>query len=737
MARKSLTKTLRTVCPFCVCSCGLLAHVTDGIVTKVQPAKDFPDPSAWRACAKGLATPQFVYHSDRLRYPLKRVGERGEGKWERVSWEEALDDMATKLQEIARRHGSNSIAWGTGEFSGSHRAGGYSRLISLTNGMRVNSVGMGDAAGPCADMAMFGSWMGESHLSRVGNPRIVIVWGYNTSFTNGLRMKAILDAKKKGCKVVVIDPRFTPTARRGDEYISIRPGTDGALALGMIHVILDQGLQDDLFITENTVGPLLVRSDNGLLLRESDVVQGVSQQRYMVFDKAVGRAQPRDTPGIKPVITGRHSISGIDCQPAYQLLADLVEEYTPEIASEITDIHADVIRRLATGYATQKPASIHRGWGMQRTFHGDLSCRAINTLAAITGNLNLRSNFALNDGSFKFPGGPYKEIPVMMLYDAIEMGKPQTIKALWIAGHNYLNQLPNMDRIINRVLPNLELIVVCDFFMTTTAKYADYVLPVASFYEYVSLYATYVPYAENTYLQLQQKLIEPVHESKSDFQIAAELGERMGFGEYFDKTEEEYVKELLECCHSTMDRINLEKLREGPVKAKPLESQVEWKTPTGKIEFYVERLKQFGQELPIYFEPVESARSEKAKTYPLTLLSTHPKNMKNSTLANIPSLLKLDSEPRIEINPADAGPRNISDGDVIQVFNDRGQLNVKANLTEDIKPGVVNITGGWWPKQYIEGHINQLTYETINPAQQFIFQPNAAFFDVLVEVKKA
>jgi len=735
MKKKGKSVTIRTVCVSRDDErCGLLLHVTDGAITKVDPA-DFPDPRDRGACARGLATIELVYHKDRLRYPLRRTGERGEGKWQRISWNEALDSIATKLQQVAGRYGSTSVTWGAPELP-SLAAGGYSRLASLTKGSWVGWAGFGDAAGPCADLATFGWAMGEPHLYRTKDPKLSIVWGWNLAVNAYPRMRGIMEDKKKGCKVVVIDPILSTTASHADEHIPIRPGTDGALALGMIQVIMEQGLQDDGFIAENTVGPFLVRKDNSLFLRESDLTQGGSQQKFMVFDEKSGKPQPFDAPGVKPALKGKYYVSGIECQPAYQVLADMVQKYMPQRVSQITDVPADTIRRLAISYATQKPASIHRGWGLQRSFYSDLNCRAINALAAITGNINTGrpSTFPLNTRSFAMPAGPYSQMPVMLLYDAITKGEPFPVKAIWFAGHNYVNQLPNMNRIVNEVLPNLELMVVCDLFMTATAKYADYVLPLASFCECVDLRISNL---QNIYLQLQQKAIEPLYECKSDFQIAAELGRRMGFGKYFDKTEEQYIEELLASGHPAMEGITLARLKEGPVMASPVDRPKQFRNPSGRIEFYVEGLKKFGQELPIYLEPVESARSEKAKTYPLVLLSTHSRYRTHSSLANIPSLLKLDPEPRLEINPEDATPRNIGDGDVVRVFNDRGQAKLKAKLTDRIKPGVVNITQGWWPEQYIEGHHNQLTHDRINPAQQFIMEPNAALYDVLVEVKKA
>jgi molybdopterin-containing oxidoreductase family molybdopterin binding subunit len=455
----------------------------------------------------------------------------------------------------------------------------------------------------------------------------------------------------------------------------------------------------------------------------------------MIMDEYSGRRQAAGTPQAKPAVNGSYSISGIDCQPTFQLLSDMVREYTPEKVSQITDIPADVIRRLAVAYGSRKPASIFRGWGMQRTFYGDLSCRAINTLAAITGNINLDrpSTFVLNSAKFLVPGEPSNTIPVMLMYDAAARNLPHPIKAVWCSSHDFVGQMPNMNRVIEDLIRHLELVVVCDLFMTPSAKYADYVLPVASFYECTDLsMASFY----HSYLQLQQKVIEPPYECKSDFRIAAELGRKLGFGDYFNKTEEQYIEELLASRHPTMEGISLARLKEGPVMAKPLDRPLQFRTPTGLIEFYVERLKKFGQELPIYLEPVESTRNEKAKTYPLSLLTTHSKNRIHSSLAKMPSVLSQEPEPTLEISPADAQPRDIMDGDTVRVFNNRGQVRLKARLSHRIKPGVVDITQGWWPDQYLQGHHNELTHESVNPVQQFVMGPNAALYDVLVQVEK-
>jgi molybdopterin-containing oxidoreductase family molybdopterin binding subunit len=732
----------RSVCTFVDgFTCGLSVHVKNGVIKKLTPG-DFPNPVHRGACAKGLMAHHWVYHPERLRYPLRRAGKRGEGKWQRISWDEALDDISVRVEKLSRVYGPKSMSWSSPEYP-FLRQGGYSRLASLLGGTWVENAGYGDLAGPCADFVTFGWFLGEIyHTSYIKEPRFAIVWGANFAFTDHQRMRTIMEHKRKGCEVVAIDPRFTETAALADEYIQIRPGTDGALALGLIHEIMNQGLENSGFIAKNTVGPLLVREEDGLFLRESHISQGGDEQVFMVWDEIENGIRRFDAEGIRPSLYGEYPIGTEVCRSAYQLLVSMVREYTPERVSAITDVPAETIRSLAVRYATQKPAAIHRGWGMQRTFHGDLSCRAINTLAGITGNVNSERTSRFEEiftvggavSDFLMPAGPHNRLPVMMLYDAVTNGTPFLVKGLCIAGHNYANQLPNSNRVTKELLSNLELLLVCDLFMTSTAKYADYVLPIASHFECKDLVLGITPSVP--YVQLQQKIIEPVYECRSDFRIAAGLGRRMGFGKYFERTEEEYIDDILASGHFTDEKVTVEQLVEGPVRQRAADPPY-FRTPTGRIQFYVESLKQLGQELPIYMEPVESILQAKASSLGLSLLTPHHKYHMNSTLANVPELLKFDMEPILEMNPQDAQERHISDGDVVQIYNDRGTAKVRAKLTPAVKPRVVSLTQGWWPEQYLEGHHNELTHETINPAQQAVLGPNAALYDVLVEVKKA
>ena len=725
-------EVIRTYC--CIedgIMCGLLAHVEDGVLKKVEPA-DFPeDPGMKHVCLRGLCTVKLVYHPDRLKYPMKRVGERGEGKWEKISWDEAFDTIAEKFKETAEKYGEEAVAIASGGFFSSVVNMIFSRLANAIQGTLISLGGYGDFGGPCGDMTTFGIPMGERFIQDVEDPGMYVFWGANYTETYPLRWRKIRDAKEKGAKLVVIDPLFTSSASKADDYIPIRPGTDSALALGMMNVVLEKGLEDKEFMTKYTVGPFLVKTDDGMFLRNPD-----DPEKYMVWDLKTDSVKSSEEDGVEPAMEGTFTVSGIECRPSYQLLVDLASEYTLEKTSEITEIPEEAIEKLALDYIEKRPVASCRGWGVQRTFHGDLTHRAIAALAALTGNLRrvgfrtIPLNFL---GYTAVEGRAAKSLPIMNLYDAIEKGDPYQVKALWTSSHNILSQDANNNRLIKEVIPELDFYVVNELFMTTSAKYADIVLPASTFYECMGLSTTYdvqvIPY-----IQLMQKVIEPMYDTKPDFEIACEVGKRMGFPEYFNKSVEENIELML----SNQNDLSIERLRQGPVKA-PMNVEGEnWEftTPSKKIEFYSEKLKKFGEELPLYKEPLESNRRPKAEKYPLSYFSTHTKFRKHSMYANVDWLKELDPGPVVEMNPVDAEARSISTGDIVTVTNDRGKAKVKAKVHEGVKPGIVNIKQGWWHTDFIEGHHQELTQSEINPAQTAALEPNMSLLDNLVEVSR-
>lgn len=727
------TKLVRTAPPFvCGPGCGIIAHVKDGVLVKTEPS-DFPGNR--HVCARGLAYPKWVYHPERLKYPLRRTGARGEGKWERISWEEALDTIIARLKEIGERHGPASRAWVVGGGAlGSLTAAAIMGMAGACGGTFILPLGIGDSAGPSGDKVSYGTLLahGERYTVVFENPRTILVWGNNPAETDSFKWHRLTRAKARGARVIVIDPLFTPTASKADEYIPIEPGTDAALALGMIHVILEKGLEDRAFLAKHTVAPFLVRCDTGLFLREKDLRPGGSD-RYMIRDTATGQPQAFDTPGTTPALSGTCTTEGIECETAFGLLAGLVQDYPPERVSHITGVPADTIRRLAIEYATRKPAASYRGMGLQRTFHGDLTWRAITTLAAVTGNISFEGygGFEPNFLAFMTRGVP-NFLPILNLYESILTGKPFPIKFLWMARNNFVNQVPNFNKVVRELIPRLDFIVAAEMFMSVSARYADIVLPACSFFE-CSDVITPGGQASNDYMQLQEKAIEPLYESKSDYAMLAALARRMGMEGFMDQSEEKAIELVLASGHPTMEGITLERLRQSPVL--PSHPCTEFRTPSGRLEFYAEQLKAFGEELPVYREPLEGKTSPLAGKYPLTFSSTHTRYRVHSQFANVPWARELDPEPVLNMNPADATARGIRDGDIAEVFNDRGRMKLKVRGNAGICPGLVNVTQGWSPWDYREGTHQALTHEIINPAQQAVYEPNAALYDVRVEVK--
>lgn len=765
--------TVRTVCtPNCCNTCGLLAHVEGGRIVRVEPAS-FPEPRYTRICLKGLASLERQYHPERLTHPLRRAGDRGSGKWERVSWDAALDDIAARLKDIAERHGSRSVAFAT--LTGTYAilsTNAANRFASVFGGsVPTRGTIMGDRAG-ITGMALTLGRVTSHEPEDWANSRFIILWGYNPAETLMNSFRFILEAREKGARVVAIDPRFTPTAAQCDEWISIRPGTDTALALGMMRVILQEGLYDREFVSRHTVAPFLVRSDNGQFLRDQ-------AGRPLGWDLSLDRAVPVEEagdPGLphprplsesgegssypRPLsargeggfsLMGSYVVDGITCSPAFQKLASLADEYPLEKASAVTGVPAGAILRLARDYAATSPAALILGWGAQRYFNGHQPFRAAATLAALTGNLGVSgggaSHFFLwpmhslfDYSSFTFPEGQrYTSLPGMLLYDAIAQGKPWPIRAAWFTSYNFVNQAAHPNRIVQELFPKLELIVVSEHFMTATADQADYVLPATTFYEAEDL----VLANDHLYVQLQQKVVEPPGECRHDLEMFGELSRRMGLGHYFDKTPEGYLQDLLSSGDPLLEGITLDRLREeGAVRMnlpRPFVPFVDrsFPTPSGRAEFYSERLVEIEQELPGHLEPLEGPSSALGQNYPLTFLTTHSRFSANSQHFSLPHVAARCPEPFLEINPGDARARGIGEGDEVEVFNDRGRCRVRARVTEGIRPGVVNAYQGWWPKDFIAGSQQSLTQGEVDQDQAFIVEANWAIFDCAVEVRRA
>jgi anaerobic dimethyl sulfoxide reductase subunit A len=751
------TRLIRTVCdPNCHASprCGITAHVEDGRIVTIE-AGSFPLPEYdRRICAMGMARLEQQYHPDRLLYPLRRVGARGEGRWQRISWDEAFDRLADRLHQIAAEHGSRSLAF----FAGSGAAGvltkGSAQRFAAAIGGTAHRAGGVDYGVPKGLEYMFGVPAstyfrpGGHEMADAVNSRMILLWGGNGADTRLVDFHFITAAQRRGAKLVCIDPNRSATAQRSEQWISPRPGTDTALALALLEEILRHDWQDNEFLTRHTNAPFLVRRDNGAFLRAADLFGGDAAD-YLVWNSSADRAAPHGSCELA-ALQGRYRITLADgsvteCAPAFELLRELACDYPAERAGEITGVPAETIRELAREFATSKPAAIRIGYGVDRWYYCDYTARAVANLAVVTGNIGIAGGgISVHDGtygaplnlhSFRSPGGrEAATLDVISLMKAIEHGDPYPVRALWLSASNMLNQTSaNRSRVLRAIVPKLDLLVVVDHFMTDTAALADVVLPACTIFEKKDLVA-------GMFLQLQRAAVAAAGESKSDWEIFAGLADRMGLGEFFAAAPESYLREMIEIGHPLLEGVTLERLeREDAVLLnRPSAPYVaftdfKFKTPSRRIELYKEELVRHGAELPYYHEPVEASPANPLyERFPLTLLYSHSRHRIHSTFANLPKFKQLEPEPILEIHPADAARRTIANDQSVRVYNERGSVCLKACLNSGLKPGVAVISEGSWVKDFPEGDPYSLTHELVSPTSE-----NYAFFDTLVEVEVA
>jgi molybdopterin-containing oxidoreductase family molybdopterin binding subunit len=753
----------------CDGACGHQVKVVDGRIRLITSAAfagktiggDAAPKFDPRICLRGVAQIQNTYSPDRVKYPYKRVGERGSGEWQRISWEEATSTVAAKFQEIQAKHGKKSV-W-VAPYTGSLAilegvVGAGFRFASAIGASAGDFEGdnEGDSSTPAgwnyvlADPDATAGGIFDGHeMTDFLSSKVIVLWANNVAETSIPDWRIVADARKNGSTVVSIDPRYTPTSARSDVWLPIRPGTDTALIDGIINYVLQHKLYDKKYVKSYTVAPFLVdRATKKFLL------QGKS---YLVVDAWDGKLKPV-AQATDPDLFGEHG----GAASALKLLAEEMAQYTPEKVASMTDLEPRQVLQLAELWTKQSPVGVRAGFALSHWYRGDLTMQALVTLQALTGNIGVHgggvttfagglTTTAFDLGNWWAPKGTemFTVLEPMDACGAMLDGKPYPVRAAWFMVDNYAQQMSDRNRVV-KALKSLDFLVVSDYVMSATADLADIVLPACTYLEKTDLLSS-----NNFYLQYMPKVIDPLWESKSDLEAITTVAQKMGVGKYFDKSADEYLKEILHIgdpkADGNVNGLTWEQLTtSAPHLNTPTVPYVpffdkKFPTKSGRIEFYVERLIPYDQQLPGYKEPIEASTSNPLfARYPLTFLSTHTRFRTHSQFVNLPWLKEINNggEGFLEINPVDAKTRKISDGDVVKVFNDRGFMKVKARLTEGIKPGVVNCYQGGWDtikvKHYIEGHPNNLTHQIANPAQSVIpnFRSNAAYYDCLVEVQR-
>lgn len=686
--------------------CRMRVNVSKGKVVEVRGDPTDPEGKG-ELTLRGDHIKEFLYSPDRLTYPMKRTGKRGEGKWKRISWDEALSTITDRFHAIKEKYGAEAIDFHHGHYHSGDILGTYlPRLANL-----IGTPNITNPSHICHLPRVFLQFnidFGAVFQPDLPYTKCLILWGGNPQATNKPQEIAIKEARARGIKLIVIDPRRISYAEEADIHAQLRPGTDGALALGILHVIIKENLYDKEFVEKWTKG----------------------------FDR----------------------------------LSQLVKEYPPEKVEEITWVPAGTIRELARMYATAKPACISPRNSLDQHTNASCAIRAINILMAITGNLDIRGgNVFTIPVSMGFedlklfdklpPEQAEKKIGAdkvlwsrlsdtwptahtPSLWNAILNDDPYPVRAMMVMAANPALTCTNSN-LVQEALKKLDFLVVADIFMTPTAELADIVLPACTFLEQTRA-VTYDIHADHGWnstsrLGLSPKAVEPLGESWADWKIICELGRKMGYGEYFPwKTREQAIDYELEPLGITCEDLKkhpegliitvppflytkkrgflgeiirgimkLVAFRDYPYMYKKYEMQG-FMTPSKKVEIYSEQLEKYGYDpLPAYREPAESpvSQPEMAKEYPLILIAgTKLEAYTHSMMRNIPGLRKYAPENLVEIHPEAASKLEINTGDFVKVSSPRGHIQCKAGITDIIDPRVVHLYHG-----FNESNCNVLT----------------------------
>jgi anaerobic selenocysteine-containing dehydrogenase len=744
--------------PGCHGGCGVRAYIRDGKLVKIEGDPDHP----WnqgRLCARCLAMTQYVDHPDRLTRPLKRVGERGEGKWQEISWEEAFDLIERRLGKIREDFGPESVIFsmGTGRDIGAWicllaYAYGSPNVMFALSGIACYSPRIAAVDTVQGDYCILDAaqWLPKRYDDpRYQVPECIIVWGYNipSSCPDNVFGHWIIDLMKRGTKIIAIDPRLSWFASRAKKWLRLRPGTDGALAMGFLNVIINEGLYDEEFVRRWTNAPHLIRGDNGKLLRESDLAGGGSPENFAVWDTASGRPAIWDShnveyklAGVTPSLAGEFEVDLIDgrriaVKTVWTAFCEQVNQYPVEKVSKITWVPRKDIVEAARFYAKSKPAAIHWGVPIDMTPAITPTVQAITALWCLTGNLdvpggNVISRYAFDAVAYALPGtkgiiklaseeadkkrigadryGPLNRFiwraQTDLVLEQIFTGDPYPIKGMWLQTCNPVANTGLEPSKWAEAIKRLDFVVAVDLFMTPTTQLADVILPAASFLEKDGIRNWWVP------LQSINKAIS-VGECKPDVEINFELARR--FDPNFRwQSIHQLFDEIIEPSGMTFKELQ-EKGWAFPPEGHPSapyhrfakgllrpDRKPGFQTPSGKVELYSSIREGWGLE-PIahYEEPpfTPISQPELYKEYPL-ILSTGRRSPAyfHSEHRNIPWLRGIEPDPLVEVHPDTAASLHIDDGEWVWVENWLGKCKLKAKVTPVVPRWMVMTTHGWW-----------------------------------------
>jgi anaerobic selenocysteine-containing dehydrogenase len=675
------TQIVRGACPHdCPDTCSLITTVSDGVAIKVQGNPEHSHTSGV-LCTKVSRYPERTYHAERVLHPLRRSGPKGSGQFERVTWDEALQDIAVRLKAIAARNPEAVVPYSYAGTMGLVQGEGMAARFFNKMGASLLDRTICSSAGGEALTQTLGGKVGMK-VQFFAESKLILIWGSNSITSNLHFWRLAQEAKRNGARLVCIDPRRTETAEKCHEHLQILPGTDAALALALMHELIANDWLDHDYIARHTLG--------------------------------------------------------------WEALRDRAQQWSPERAAAICGVSAEQIRDLARDWGTTQPAAIRLNYGMQRVRGGGNAVRAITCLPALTGAWRHRAGGVLLSSSGMFPvdraavqrpdllaGRTPRTINMVKIGDDLQCAtSPQfgpRIEALVVYNTNPVAVAPESAKVVAGFAREDLFTVVLEHFRTDTADYADYILPATTQLEHWDVHLAY----GHTDVLLNRPAIAPVGEAKSNAEIFRELARRMGYDEpCFCESDESM------CRAAYGERVSFDKLLEQGYATLDVPDALfangGFPTRSGKCEFFSDQLARQGLDglpdyLPNYETPSPSAR------YPLAMISPPARNFLNSSFVNVDSLRESEREPLLEIHASDAMSRGISTGAVVRVFNDRGEYLCKAQVSDRARPGVVNGLGVWWRKFGIAGtNVNQLTSQQLTDMGR-----GPVFYDCLVEVQAA
>jgi molybdopterin guanine dinucleotide-containing S/N-oxide reductase-like protein len=698
-----MKRVVHAACPHdCPDACGVLITVEDGRATRIQGDPAHPVTRGF-LCAKVTKYLDRVYSPERVLYPLRRVapkGFAGEGaratrpEFERISWDEALDEISERLKTVAAEFGSEAILpLSFGGTLGKLGYGSMDRRFFHRLGASQLHRNICSEAGAAGVKSVYGVAIGTDP-EQFRHSKYIIAWAANIHANNVHLWPFMEEGRHRGAKLVVIDPYRTRTAACADWHLPINPGTDVALALAMMHVIINEKLHDADYVAQYALG----------------------------FDDLCAK----------------------------------VREYSPERVTHWTGISAADIRKLAQEYATVRPSVIRMNYGIQRSENGGTAARVVSMLPIVTGSwkevgggfqLSTSGAHKVNDEALERPdlmqkslGRPARTLNIAELGKQLNYTDNPPVKALFVYNSNPAATCPNRNDVIRGLMRPDLFTVVHEQFFTDTTDYADIVLPATTFFEHKDLQTAYGHY----YLQMSNQALEPLGECRSNVDLFQALAQRMGFDDdCFRDSVDDMIDQALNAANPWLKGMTRQRLEnEGHIRLNfegngaPPKPFLPWaegnfRTPSGKAELYNEHLKEQGLDpVASFVPPVESRHTAEAKAFPLELLARKADNFLNSTFSNVPSVQSMEETGLLEISRSDAEKRGIRDGDTVRVFNKRGEIQLKARVDGKVSAGVVAAKLNWAKLTPGNLNINVLTSEKLTDLGN-----SAVFYSVLVEVE--